>query len=75
MDREQAERERKRLAKEHPGSTWIVGEADDGWQVLRVGIPPVEGPSGTSLAAKPRPAAPDSPPSPDQQIVNPNWGF
>jgi hypothetical protein len=75
MNREVAERERDRLAQEHPEATWLLKEAEEGWQVLRVGMPPFEGPSGTSVAATPRPERPDSPPAPNKQIVNPNWGF
>ena len=75
MDKEQAERERDRLAAEHPEATWLLKEADDGWQILRVGIPSVEGPTGASVAATPRPERPDTPPTPDKQQYNPNWGF
>lgn len=75
MNREEAERERTRLAEEHPESTWLLKEADEGWQVLKVGIPGVQPPTGTSTAATPRPERPDSPPTPDKQQFNPNWGF
>ena len=61
MDRDQAERERDRLAGEHPEATFIATEGEDGWQVLRVGIAQVEGPSGTAIAAKPKPPEPDDP--------------
>jgi hypothetical protein len=76
VNREEAERERARLAEEHPEATWLLKEAEDGWQVLRVGIPSVDGrPTGTSVTSTPRPERPDTPPAPDKQQVNPNWGF
>ncbi len=75
MTREQAEAERDRLAAEHPEATWIASEADGEWRVLKVGIPQPGAPSGSAVAAQPRPNTPDSPPPPDKQIVNPNWGF
>lgn len=75
MTREEAATRRDQLASEHPEATWTVSEAADGWQVVRIGIPPVTGPTATEVAAEPRPNTPDSPPAPDKQIVNPNWGF
>lgn len=75
MTREEAERRRDELAAEEPNVTWTVSEGEAGWQVVRIGIPPVTGPTATEVAAEPRPATPDSPPAPDKQIVNPNWGF
>ncbi|MBM3667732.1 MAG: hypothetical protein FJW90_09690 [Actinobacteria bacterium] len=74
MDRKQAEREQNRLSAEHPDATWIIAEADGDWQVLRVGITPAQVPTGTEIAAKPRPETPDSPPPPSKQQVNPYWG-
>jgi hypothetical protein len=74
MDRKQAERERRRLGAEHPEATWIVAEAPEGWQVVKVGIRPAGVPTGTEIAAKPKPPTPDSPPPPNEQQVNPNWG-
>jgi hypothetical protein len=75
MTREQAQAERDRLAAEHPEATWLATEGDDGWQVVKVGLPGSPQPGGTQIAGKPRPEQPDSPPSPDKQIYNPNWGF
>jgi hypothetical protein len=75
MTREEAVIERDRLQVAHPEATWIVGEADGAWRVLKVGIPSPESPTGAAVAAQPRPNTPDSPPAPDKQIVNPNWGF
>ncbi len=61
MDREHAERERDRLAKEHPEATFIATKGDDGWQVLKVGIASASGATGTAIAAKPKPPEPDDP--------------
>jgi len=74
MNREEAERRRDQMAAEEPGATWTVSETERGWQVVRIGIPPVLGPTATEVAATPRPDTP-GPPAPDKQIVNPNWGF
>jgi hypothetical protein len=73
VTREQAEAERDRLAAEQPEATWLVAERDGAWQVVKVGLP--ARPRGTALEARPRPSTPDSPPPPDKQVVNPNWGW
>ena len=75
MTREEAERRRDEKAAEEPGVTWTVSETDGGWQVVRIAVAPVTGPRSTEIHAGPQPETPDSPPSPDKQIVNPNWGF
>jgi hypothetical protein len=61
MTREQAERERDRLAEEHPEATWLVAEQQGGWQVVRVGLKPLDSPTGEHSEAKPRPSQPDDP--------------
>ena len=61
MTREEAQAERDRLAEEHPEATWIVSEAADGWQVLKVGIPSAGTPTGSFTAAKPKPPEPEDP--------------
>ena len=75
MTREQAEAERDRLAAEQPAATWLAVERDGEWQVVKVGLPGAQAPGGTEIAAKPRPETPDSPPAPNKQVYNPNWGF
>ncbi|MDP9189273.1 MAG: hypothetical protein M3O25_08490 [Actinomycetota bacterium] len=74
MTREQAERRRNELAREHPGVTWIAAESDGEWRVVRIGVPPANPLTGTGVEARPRPDAADTRPAPEKQ-VNPNWGF
>jgi hypothetical protein len=74
MTREQAEAERDRLQAEHPEATWMVGEADGGWRVLKVGIPSPESPSGTAVAAKPKPPEAPDPRSAFGRNVGPYGG-
>jgi hypothetical protein len=41
MDREQAQRERDRMATDHPDATWLVAEQKPGeWAVVKVGLAP-----------------------------------
>ena len=41
MKREEAERERDRLAIERPDSTWILHDVGAGeWEVVRIGLKP-----------------------------------
>ncbi len=56
MNREQAQDERDRMAAEHPDATWLVAEQQLGeWAVVKVGLAPSEGPSGSSTEARPKP--------------------
>jgi hypothetical protein len=56
MNREQAERERDRMAAEHPDATWLVAEQRPGdWAVVKVGLTPGDAPEGTATEARPRP--------------------
>jgi hypothetical protein len=56
MNREEAEKERDRLAAEQPDSTWMLREAGEGeWEVVRVGLEPAA-PKGAHVEAKPRAA-------------------
>jgi hypothetical protein len=62
MNREQAEAQRDRMAVEHPDSTWLIAEQASGeWDVVKVGLKPSEGPSGTATEARPKPDYPDDP--------------
>jgi len=55
MDREQAERERQRLAAEHPEATWLVSERAPGdFQLVKVGLTPTD-PQGSTTEARPKP--------------------
>jgi hypothetical protein len=61
MTREEAERERDRLAAERPESTWLVHEATAGeWEVARVALKP-QRPEGAHSEGKPKPPQPDDP--------------
>lgn len=75
MNRDQAERERDRLAARQPDSTWIVAQGEAGFRVLKVGLTPGPAAEGTAIAARPKPPTPDSPPPPSRQQVNPWWGI
>ena len=73
MTREDAERERDRLAGERPDSTWILHDAGGGeWKVVRVGIKPSTPASGTTSETKPKPPTADDPRSAQSQLIPPN---
>jgi hypothetical protein len=56
MNRDEAERERVRMAAEHPESTWLIAEqASGGWEVVRVGLARPDGPEGSATEARPKP--------------------
>jgi hypothetical protein len=56
MNRERAQRERDRLAAEHPETTWLVAEQQAGeWAVVKVGLTPTDGPEGSATEARPKP--------------------
>ena len=60
MTREEAERERDRMAAEHPESTWLASEADGGeWQVVKVGLKPADSATGTTTEGRAKPPHPD----------------
>ena len=61
MTREEAERERDRLAEEHPEATWIAAEKDGSWEVLKVGIGSGRGKTSPAVENKPRPPLPGDP--------------
>jgi hypothetical protein len=63
MTREQAEKERERLSREHPNATWLTREEGDGtWSVLRVNIAPNSSPELTAeTRAEERPPTPGDP--------------
>jgi hypothetical protein len=62
MDREQAERERERMAAEHPEATWLIAEQNPGdWAVVKVGLVPTDGPDGSATQARPKPDYADDP--------------
>jgi hypothetical protein len=70
MDREQAERERERMAAEHPEATWLVAEQDPGeWAVVRVALTPVDGPESSATEARPKPDYAGDPRSVQSQIA------
>jgi hypothetical protein len=70
MDREQAQRERDRMATEHPEATWLVAEQQPGdWAVVKVGLTPVDGPDSSSTEARPRPDYAGDPRSVQSQIA------
>jgi hypothetical protein len=68
MTYEQAERERERMAAEHPEATWLVAEQPPGqWAVVKVGLKPSDGPSGSATAARAKPDYAGDPRSSQQQ--------
>jgi hypothetical protein len=73
MDREQAERERDRMADEHPEATWLVAEQQPGdWAVVKVGLPPA-GATQDSIEARPKPGHGEDPRS--SRMQNPYGNF
>jgi hypothetical protein len=72
MDREQAQRERDRMAAEHPDATWLVAEREPGaWAVVKVGLAPADGPEGSATEARPKPDNAEDPRPVTQQLVPP----
>jgi hypothetical protein len=72
MNREQAESERERMAGEHAEATWLVAEQRPGeWAVVKVGLAPADGPSGTATEARPRPDNAEDPRHVNQQTLPP----
>jgi hypothetical protein len=62
MDREQAERERERMADEHPEATWLVAEQQPGeWAVVKVGLVPADSDLASATEARPKPDHADDP--------------
>ena len=56
MTREEAQRERDRMADEHPGSTWLVAEQGPGkWNVVKVGLKPASPDPQETTESRPRP--------------------
>jgi hypothetical protein len=73
MDREQAERERERMAAEHPEATWLVAEQKPGdWAVVKFGLPPLDAPDRAASEARPKPSYADDPRAP--QVRNAPYG-
>jgi hypothetical protein len=73
MNREQAQRERERMAAEHPEVTWLVAEQEGGeWAVVKVGLPPSDGPEGAATEARPKPDYAGDPRS--SQVQNAPYG-
>jgi hypothetical protein len=55
VNREDAERERDRMAADHPEATWLIAERRTGdWAVVKVGLTPVDA-EGSATEARPRP--------------------
>jgi hypothetical protein len=74
MNREQAERERERMAEEQPDATWLVAEQQPGeWAVVKVGLAPSDDPAGTATQARPKPDYAEDPRSGHRQ--NPYGNF
>lgn len=60
MTHDEAQRERDRLAEEHPEATWLVAEKDPGeWSVVRVAMKPADPALKESVESRPRPPHPD----------------
>lgn len=61
------------MAAEHPDSTWLIAEqASGGWQVVRVGLKPPDGPEASATEARPKPDYAEDPPMRSQ---NPYGNF
>jgi hypothetical protein len=74
MTHEQAERERDRLAEEHPDETWFIAENEPGsWSVVKVGLKPSDSPTGEGVEERPKPSYADDPRSAQSQNFS-NWG-
>jgi hypothetical protein len=72
MTREQAEIERKRMAEEHPESTWLVAEQEPGeWALVKVGLKPADSDNVESTEERPRPANADDPRTSQMQNTGP----
>ena len=66
MTRDQAEAEARRLTAEHPNRAayrFIAREADGGWQVVKIAVPPGTrvDPLKATIEAKPKPSPADDP--------------
>jgi hypothetical protein len=72
MNREQAQRDRDRMAAEHPEATWLVAEPQPGnWAVVKVGLAPADGPDQSTTEARPKPDHAEDPRPAGQQLVPP----
>jgi hypothetical protein len=70
MNREQAERERERMAAEHPEATWLVAEQAPGdWAVVKVGLAPSVGPASSATEARPKPDYAEDPRTAQQKNI------
>jgi hypothetical protein len=73
MTKDEAERERGRMAEEHPELTWLVAEQEPGqWAVVKVGLTPADSDIGESTEARPKPPIADDPRS--AQVRNAPYG-
>jgi hypothetical protein len=62
MTREEAEKQRERLSREHPEATWLVREeTGGGWNVVRVGLPQADKTLIEEKEERSRPPYPDDP--------------
>ena len=60
MNRAEAQRERDRMAEEHPDSTWLTAEQEPGeWSVVKVGLKPAAVDRGEAVESRPRPPQPN----------------
>jgi hypothetical protein len=72
MNREQAQRERDRMADEHPEATWLVAEQNPGaWAVVKVGLTPSDAAEGSATEARPKPNNAEDPRHVNQQTLPP----
>ena len=72
MNREQAQRERERMASEHPEATWLVAEQGSGdWAVVKVGLKPTDVAEGSATEARPKPDYAEDPRSVQSQLIPP----
>jgi hypothetical protein len=70
MNREEAERERERMATDNPDVTWLVAEQEPGdWAVVKVGLVPGDSNAVETTEERPRPPTADDPRTAQQQNV------
>jgi len=71
MTKAEAEGRARELAEEDSEHSYFAREADDGWEVVRIGaLPGHMRPTGTSTEARPRPDA-DDPRTPIERQIGP----
>ena len=74
MTKAEAEKERIRLARQHPKATWLISEEKPGaWSVVKVGLEPADKSRIETTEQRPKPPYPDDPVGSDRRNLS-KWG-